>query len=337
MEEDIPFIIYNNRSVGGVVTNFLPTIKLPWDELSELEKRFAWCDAAFDYCKTVTIPEADLNRDYDDIRYGPGDLEPCSDLISQSFAKLLDPSTDGELSDRVWLERRGIGEHYIGKYFLGSLSYIVGNATPRQLDVLGITCHPMLNNILDDDLTGGGIVIPLFRDGQLANVTVRRISDVGKLKYTQSCPDMHVWGLDDLSEHHPTWMVEGLFDMMAVNESVSPYSSVCVRQAVSVSGAMWSVPQLMQLMAKSGPYINILADNDKVGLRSAGVLQRFLSMCGFTVRVYVSTGAKDACEHFLEMGLSWDEMEEIRVTREMIELKEEMSFNFLKYLKNRKF
>jgi len=324
--EEITFVIYNNRSVDGVVMNFLTSHNFDLCRLSDLEQQFAWCDKQISEIRTIEVSERDLILDYTDITYGPVDLAECAELVIKSMREL--PVYD---KDVEWLINRGHGQPNSKGHFYGSLSYVIEHATPRQLDVLGITCHPMLTKILDDDLSGGGIIIPLFKGDDLVNCTIRRISDVGKLKYTQSCPDISVWNLDNIVPELPTWMTEGLFDMDALNQSGEEI------QAVSVSGAMWSVPQLMQLMDKAGRFINIFADNDKVGLRTAAIMKRFLEMNGFLVKIYVSRTCKDPSEHFNEKKLGWDEIDEIDVTPDMIESKDDMSFNFLKYLKNRKF
>jgi len=342
--DEITFVIYNNRSVDGVVMNFLLAQGFDLHKLTDLEQKFAWCDSQWAEVRTIEVAEKDLNLEYADITYGPEDLAECTDLVNASIAAFyldISKSSLETCKELIWLRSRGIeiDSRYEdnSKLKLGSLSYIVEHATPRQLEVLGITCHPMLTNILDDDLSGGGILIPLFRDNKLVNMTIRRISDVGKLKYTQSCPDISVWGLDDIVDNHPVWMTEGIFDMDAINESVSPFSSSDFKQAVSVSSAMWSVPQLMQLMDKAGKFINIFADNDKVGLRTAAIMKKFLEMNGFVVRIYISKTCKDPSEHFVEKNLGWDDVVEIEVTPEMVEQRDDMSFNFLKYLKNRKF
>jgi len=324
--EEITFVIYNNRSVDGVVMNFLKKSNLDFQCLAELEEQFNWCDRQLREVRTIEVAERDLNLEYTDITYGPDDLAECADLVTESMRQL--PMRDADVK---WLLARGHGQPNSKGHFYGSLSYVIEHATQRQLDVLGITCHPMLTSILDNDLSGGGIVIPLFSGDRLVNCTTRRISDVGKLKYTQSCPDISVWNLDNIDPLLPTWMTEGLFDMDAINQSGND------RQAVSVSSAMWSVPQLMQLMDKAGKFINIFADNDKVGLRTAAIMQKFMQMNGYVVKTYVSKTCKDPSEHFNERKLGWDDVAEIEITSKMIESQDDMSFNFLKYLKNRKF
>jgi len=90
-------------------------------------------------------------------------------------------------------------------------------------------------------------------------------------------------------------------------------------------------------MDKAGKFINIFADNDKVGLRTAAIMQKFMQMNGYVVKTYVSKTCKDPSEHFNERKLGWDDVAEIEITSKMIESQDDMSFNFLKYLKNRKF
>ena len=329
-KEDIPFILYNNRSLRGVTANFFKGLDLDPFVVIAAERIFKQIDSKFSESRMMEVTASDLIMDCDDVVYGPNDLSTCVDLVKASSRSLLDGCEDLD-----WILGRGLTVDTVRKLGLGSLSYIVENATDRELDILGISAHPMLKNLMDDDLSGGGILFPLYdADGVLINVTSRRISDVGKLKYTQACPEIHVWGLADISVFHPTWITEGLLDMSAINNSDS---SDTLRQAVSVSSAMWSIPQLLQLIKKTGRYINIFADNDVVGLRSAAVIKEFLTMHGKIVRTYVSSECKDPAEHFLERRLSWDDVHEIEITKDVIDKHPDMSFNFTKYLKNRTF
>jgi hypothetical protein len=331
--DDIPFILYNNRSLGGVTAHFFRELGLDPFEVLSAERLFKRIDSKFSESRMMEVTASDLIVECEDVVYGPRDLSLCVDLVKSSSQSLLEGCGDLD-----WILGRGLTRNVVSELGLGSLSYVVEHASDRELEILGISAHPMLKNLMDDDLSGGGILFPLYSmDGVLINVTTRRISDVGKLKYTQSCPEIHVWGLDDISVSHPTWITEGLLDMLAINNSVSVFSSSHVRQAVSVSSAMWSIPQLLQLLKKTGQFINIFADNDAVGLRSAAVIKEFLTMHGKVVRTYVSSECKDPAEHFLELGLSWDEVHEIEITNDILDSKSDMSFNFTKYLKNRRF
>lgn len=316
--KQIAFILYNNRSLEGTVSNFLPRYNFDYKRLADLEDMFAWCDRMYRDEQTIVVNSKEINIDAPDVTVTPADVANCTAAVIEAHEALMSGG-----SEKEWLLARGLHEHNMGEG-LGSLTYIASNH-PDMLEPLGVTIHPALTGFLSDDITGGGILIPLFKDGVLRNCTVRRISDVGKLKYTQACPDLDVWGLEQKGEY---WVAEGLFDAAAIRSTG--------RMCASVSSAMWSMPQLVQLMDKATS-INIFADNDKVGLRSAAVMQRFLSMNGLPCRTWVSDGAKDPAEHFLEKGLGWDSVREIRITKELIGASQDMTFNFTKYLKNRNF
>ena len=47
--------------------------------------------------------------------------------------------------------------------------------------------------------------------------------------------------------------------------------------------------------------------------------------------------AKDASEHFTKRGLSWNDVEEFDITKDMIDTELESTFDFFKYIKERKF
>lgn len=332
---DARFVLYNNRSLHGVTLNFLGDLRLDAERLLKMDADLRKCDMSYRDESTVQIDTRDLVFG-DDFSYGPTEVSGCTYLAREAQEALLNPSSIHEEAELSWLYDRGLGTDEIRCYNLGSLSKLISVATAWSLDVLGITRHPMLRNIIDDDLSGGGILFPLYSRGRLVNMTTRRISDVGKLKYTQACPDMHVWGLSRQSKQHPTWVVEGILDMIAVNTSTSEFSSAGVSQAVSVSGAMWSTPQLLQLVDGTGENVNIFADNDKVGLRSAAVLKMLLQMYGKRCKTFVSKFSKDPSEHFAS-GYGWLDVEEIDITPDMIRRSPDMTFNFTKYLRNRNF
>ena len=53
-------------------------------------------------------------------------------------------------------------------------------------------------------------------------------------------------------------------------------------------------------------------------------------------KIYSSKKAKDAAEHFFELGLDWSDIEEINITSDMIN-RNDNELDFLKYLEDRKF
>ena len=64
--------------------------------------------------------------------------------------------------------------------------------------------------------------------------------------------------------------------------------------------------------------------------------QKIFGLNGISSRVFSSKNAKDAGEHFFQLGLDWSTIEEIRVTSEMIN-RDDNILDFLKYLEDRKF
>ena len=320
-EQDIPFILYNNRSLRGVTARFFPYLGLDPFGVVRAERVFRAADRTFPVHRMLEVDRSDLALDCRDVSYGPADLALASDLVSAAHEHLLNGGAELE-----WLSGRGVDERAVRRYGLGSLHYVGRHASERELDVLGISLHPMLSLLMRDDLDAGGVLFPLYGTAGLMNLTVRRISDVGKLKYTQSCPELHVWGVDDGSG--PVWVCEGLFDMMALHR--------LGQSAVIASSAMWSVPQLMQLEQLADDFC-IFADNDKVGIRSAAVLQSFLIARNKRACIYVSSHAKDPAEHVLEMGLGLDCVKPLVVTPGSLEQYPDQEFNFTRYLKNRRF
>lgn len=326
--KQIAFILYNNRSVEGTVSNFLKRKNFSAEKLIEVEDMLDWCNSLYSDEQTVAVDRREMDLESPDVTVTPEMLDGCLDAVLKAHAALLDGGPELD-----WLMSRGITHRMCRDMKLGSLNYIAQNH-PEMLVPLGISIHPMLKPILSDDVSDGGVLIPLLRRTRhktwvFQNCTTRRISDVGKLKYTQACPDLDVWGLGGSGEY---WVTEGLFDAAAIRWSEPERP----RLAASVSSAMWSGPQLLQLIQLANR-VNIFADNDKVGLRSAAVLQRFFGMNGLECGTYVSRHVKDPAEHFLEKKLGWSDVVEVEITRDMISASNDMTFNFTKYLKNRTF
>lgn len=316
--EEISFILYNNRSVNGVVVNFLPK-DIDGYKLVKLEEKLEWCKSLYQNDqKFVEINKNELDLGGDDINVYKEDISKLTDIVLQSHYDLSGVEYE-------YLINRGISDSIILEYKLGGLSNIKNK---EDLVKLNATCHPLLSPILEDGIEGGGIIIPLFDNNNLlVNCAIRKISDIGKLKYSLACPDIPVWGLNDI-ENEEIWICEGLFDMMALRS--------CGKKAVSVSSAMWSGPQLYQLLEKKPSKINILSDNDQVGMRTSVILQKFFNINSINNETYLCPSSKDAAEHIFEKRMSVDDIKECKITKDMI-LKEDQSFNFLKYLKNRQF
>ena len=315
---EIGFILYNNRSVKGTISNFLDKSMDPI-KLIHIEKKFDWVKSLYaDLDKMVEVDISLLNPEADDEIITPEQLFELTDLFKTNIGKYSE-------KEQEFLTNRKIPIEVCNKWgFLGLSNF----KDKEPLRRIGATCHPILRSFLQDGIEEGGIVQPLFKDDILINCSIRRISDVGKLKYTLSVPDTPVWGLDDI-EGEEVWVCEGLFDMICLRE-------IGVK-AVSPSSAMWSGLQLYQLVDKNPKNIIIFCDNDRVGLKTGLVMQKFFNLMGIQSVTIHSKLVKDACEHFWERGLSFDELEPIKVTKEMIEDKSDNSFDFLKYLQKRMF
>jgi hypothetical protein len=319
--QELAFILYNNRSVSGVVNNFIGPVSFEMAQgLAEIDNRLEWCQEQGGKAgSTVGIPMDELLVDADDIVVTPADLDGACNF---SDVRLED-------RERHWLESRGITGSMMEDWGMFSASSVGSSGH----DALGLTCHPVLRGFLADGLDEGCVCIPLMRERDLVNCTSRRLSDVGKLKYVQAVPDVDVWGLVDPVmndiEHKHAYITEGLFDMMAIRETG--------RWAVSVSGAMWSSIQVYKLLKKNPEMITIFADNDRTGLYSAWVLRKLFSMYGVPTNIVVSREAKDPAEHFLQRGLGWEEVDEIDPKRQDFQSLPDQTFNFVKYLKDRRF
>lgn len=308
------FTVYNNRSLE-VVKMFVNwnTIDIPF--LNDIEAKMEEIQNEYQPERFVELDDSELNLSCNDIIYGKKSL-------SKQTSKFL--STEISPDAYSWLLKRGITWEIIEKYKLNSSSNFEDDS--NFLDVIGYTVHPLLNKILDYDQES--ILIPLFEKGKLVNCAVRRIGEQGKIKYSLACPDVSVWGLEEMSKGDDVWTTEGIFDMMALNE-VGP-------KALSVSSAMWSGLQLYFLLKKEPNSVTIFSDNDCTGLRCSKILQEFFSLYGLNSKTFISNSCKDPSEHFFEKDLSWRDVKEVNITKKMIIDNRDNSFDFLQYMKNRK-
>jgi hypothetical protein len=315
--QQLGFILYNNRSVEGVVKNFINK-NIDANKLIDIEKKFDWSKSLYNHLENfVEVDLKLINSQADDINITPEQLYQLTDFTKLNCGKF----SPHEL---LFLHGRGITNEIIQKYNILGLSNFTNI---EHLKIIGATCHPILQGFLQDGISEGGIVIPLFESSKLTNCAIRRITDVGKLKYTLAVPDIPVWGLKENCEE--VWICEGLFDMMTLQE--------LGLNAISPSSAMWSGIQLYKLLETKPKKVNIFCDNDRVGLKTGLILHKFFNIIGVESATYRSTICKDPAEHFLEKKLNFDQIEQIKITKEMIEKNVDNSFDFLKYLQKRKF
>lgn len=321
--EELGFILYNNRSVKGVVNNFIPDINplrlmKVERELSESKKIFTNDN------RNVEINLEFIEQDADDVNVTKEELEELTDLFLDIIGKFDDNEYD-------YLWRRGIWDRAIREYNIFGLSQIKDK---RHLEIIGATCHPTLKHILIDGVESGGIVIPLFENGKLVNCSIRKIAIENlekkkSLKYSLACPDIPVWGLDNIEKGDEIWLTEGIFDMMALHR--------LNQKCVSCSSAMWSGIQLYKVLRKKPSKINIFSDNDQVGLRTSGILQNFFEKNNIECDVYISKNYKDAADHYFQNNKGLYHTEKVNIDEKMIIENTDESFDFLNHLKNRKY
>lgn len=315
---ELAFILYNNRSIE-CVSNFLEDDINP-HYLVKIEKKFDWCKGLFENVdKQIEINASQLDMNGEDIIITPVDIESLTSKFKEKSGKLSD-------NERNYLHQRNITDEVIERFHITGLSQFTDE---NDLRIIGARCHPVLSPVISDGIEEGGIIIPLFENDTFKNCAIRKLSDIGKLKYTLAVPDVPVWGLHDVEKGDEIYITEGIFDMIALRERGV--------KAVTVSSAMWSGIQLYKLIIKRPGHINIIADNDKVGYKVAITLQKFFNLEKISNSILCSNDHKDMAEHIFENNKSIDELKEIHITREMIETKEDMSFDFLKYLQTRTF
>jgi len=317
--EQLGFILYNNRSVEGTVKNFLDKSIEPF-RLIDIENKFDWCKSLYENLeKMVEVDLSLIDPEGDDVVVKPTDIQSLTSIIKSNIGKFSEKEED-------FLKNRKITNDVINDSNMLGLSNIKDY---KFLEIIGATCHPILKPFLQDGIDEGGIIFPLFENDILTNCAIRRISDIGKLKYTLAIPDIPVWGLDDIDIGDEIWITEGLFDMYTLRKIGF--------KAVSPSSAMWSGIQLYKLLEKIPSKINIFCDNDRVGLKTGLVLHKFFNLMLVESETFHSIYCKDVAEHILENNYPIEDIKTIKINRKMIEEKNDNSFNFLKYLQNRKF
>ena len=314
--EELAYILYNNRSVTGVVRNFLPK-DIDTKILLEVEKKLNWVKKIYNnFERFIEIDKSKLNLDAEDVKIGITDISCLSTRIFSNVGNFSD-------IEYKFLESRGVTQDIIVQYSLSGVSFIQDHDI---LNKLNFSLHPLLNTFLDPNYPEEGIIIPLFEDDVMKNCAIRKIYSEGKLKYSLAIPDIDVWGLE--KEMDEVWICEGLFDMMAL-KSIG-------LNAVSVSSAMWSSIQLYRVLESKPSSINILCDNDQVGWKTGAILSKFFNLYGIRNQTWHCKSGKDAAEIIFEKKLDFSDIEPLSITKEMLSF-QDSSFDFLKYLAGREF
>lgn len=327
--KEYSYILYNNRSLKGVVNQSMLKYQ-KWNpfKLIDIERKLKTIKNKYHHDAEVEIDLSDLVTSYQDPTYDIDDVKKLNSVIAASHSELLNNSA--YLNELSFLQNRNLTHEMIEFWQLGSMQYVIENTSPIQQEILGLTPHPMLEKLFDPGLEGGGIIFPLYENNKLINVTTRKISDVGKLKYTQAIPDLNLWGRNTIQHDEPIYIVEGLFDMIALHS--------LGLSVISVSSGMFSSLQLYQLSEYKNPFIHF-CDNDRTGIAAAQVIKEFIAEFDGNSTIIMSKLYKDAAEHILEKNLDLNtEIEyDVEITQEIIDSYQDQTFNFTNYLKNRKF
>jgi hypothetical protein len=317
--KQLGYILYNNRSIEGVVSNFLDK-SININELINIEKKFDWCKSLYDSLhKMVEIDISLLDSEANDEIVTPEQLDELTNFVKSNIGNF----SEIEIG---YLTERNISIDVCNKYKILGLSVFKDFEHLRRI---GATCHPVMRTLLEDGIEGGGIVFPLFENDKLVNCQIRKISNVGKLKYTLAVPDIPVWGLENVEENSEVWVCEGIFDMIALCEN--GHTAICPTSAI------WSGIQLYKVLEKKPKMVKIFCDNDRIGLKTGLILTKFFNLFKIPSVTIHSKYCKDACEHFFEKNFSTSDLDEIVIDRKMIEDKNDNSFDFLRHLQKRKF
>jgi DNA primase len=326
--EEIIYIVYNNRSLSNVVYNFIPKFNIK--ELLTLKK----IEQDFKYYRSLFMDEQEMGLEINNIDKNALDIKVTIEDIKDRTDLILNAHKNLSGDELKYLKDRGFTDEIIKKGKLGSMSYVENQ---KDLDILGISTHPIMNKMFDGGTKGGGIIIPLFdQNGYLINASFRKLSDYNKLKYTHTCPDMFVWGLNEIEKGDIIWLVEGVFDKYVL-ETVIPESS----KVIATSSASISPIQYLKIINKKPSKINIICDNDKVGFKMGAIAQKIFHLNRIICSTFYFDENKDVTEHILNGGEIFD-LIKIDITKEFIsemktEYEDRIPLNFFDYLKNRKF
>jgi hypothetical protein len=313
------FIIYNNRS-QELVKKFIPKVNI--NNFLDLENKYIFIQNQYKnfYQLDIKFQDYDLNTIYDDIIFNKEELEELDNKLILSNRNIK------KSKEYFYLKSRKITDDIIETYKIATLS---SSWIKRELDVMGATLHPLLNNIFNNQISEG-IIFPMYENNVLKNIVIRRLEN-GPVKYSFAIPEIDLYNIDKVNSDE-IWITEGILDLIALEKQG-------IKNCVSASSSLWSSIQLYKILEKNIKYVNIFSDYDYTGLKNSLILKRFFNLYNIKTKIYISTKCKDAFEHFVENEYSWDFVEEIGITNELLEIllpdEKEKQKDYILYLKNK--
>jgi hypothetical protein len=205
-------------------------------------------------------------------------------------------------TDLHWLfNKRKIPLDVIKKNKLFSVESFINNE--ELLDLIGITIHPLLKDVVNYNPNYRGICIPLYdNNDNIINITTRLIDEDenGKqkketMKYTQSVPEYNWWGLNNYNTNY-IWITEGIFDTFALQYINEP----SISSSSATTNAYLYIQLLNYLSEHNIQTIKIFSDNDGVGRISTQIKKELFEYYNYNVEIYYSNIAKDAAEYIFE-------------------------------------
>lgn len=317
-EEEINYIIYNNRSFN-LVSNFVNIDNIDIKLFREVESKYNFIkNISKNKEQSFIINNKDILENYNtDIIF---DIDEFKDV----YNKLFNYSAIDNIEVYKYLIDRGLKYDEILKY---NISYISDNNifSKRELDIIGYSIHPSLRKLFKEENVINSIVIP-----QNNNVIIRRLLNNEKhiLKYSLSIPDITIFGIDNIEENSHINICEGFFDKIALERYLN--------NVVCVSSASWSSYQLYKLIYKKPKLVTIYSDYDYTGLKYSKINAKLLNMFGIKTNILCSKKFKDPSEHILENNLNMNEFDEIFVSDELLDLLYDNKYDdYIDFLKNK--
>lgn len=316
--EEVNHILYHNRSVG-LVKNFLPLFDVEY--LLKKEDMLSYCRGLY-----MDMDESNVEFNVDDFVFDSKDIIFEKKDLNNLSDMFINETSLSEIEHNYLIER-GVTDTSIKKYNLSGLSLVTDTIILR---IIGASTHPLLGNILGDGITGGGIIFPLYEGGDLVNISIRKLDDSNKMKYTLAIPDISLWGISEIEENSEIWLCEGLFDRISMLENG-------FENVISASTPGLSIIHLLKILEKKPSMINIWSDKDQTGLKHSAIIQKFFRLNNIYCEVYISEESKDPDDHFKD-GLGIDDIYPIDITKDVIySFPKNINMNFLEYLKERKY